>query len=164
MGNYIAFKNYTKNFKLFHKFHKKLIFINCKNLCHLRNSISTWNESPKWSLILYYYSWWGLCWFLPSFVKTLSIRVCMSSGSNRGLCDTVVDLQCTKFLKVSIRLGFRPLISIILTSKLHHCDTSLFVLLFVRDISALLETPSMLKWLEETQLPCWQTSSRHCGS
>ena len=37
MGNYIAFKNYTKNFKLFHKFQKKPIFINCKNLCHLRN-------------------------------------------------------------------------------------------------------------------------------
>ena len=77
MGNYIAFNNYIKNFKLFHKFHKKPIFINCKNLCHLRNGISTWNKSPKWSLILYY-SWWGLCWFLPSFVKTLFIRVCMS--------------------------------------------------------------------------------------
>ena len=102
MGNYIAFKKYTKNFKLFHKFHKKSIFINCKNLCHLRNGISTWNESPKWSLILYYF-WWGLCWFLLSFVKTLFLRVCMSSGSNRGLCDTVVDSQRTKFLKVSIR-------------------------------------------------------------
>ena len=40
MGNYIAFKNYTKNFKLFHKFYKKPIFINCKNLSHLRNGIS----------------------------------------------------------------------------------------------------------------------------
>ena len=103
MGNYVAFKNYTNNFKLFHKFHKKSIFINCKNFYHLRNGISTWNESPKRSLILYY-TWWGLCWFLPSFVKTFFLRVCMSSGSNRGLCDTVVDSQRTKFLKVSIRL------------------------------------------------------------
>ena len=30
----------------------------------------------------------------------------MSSGSNRGLCDTVVDSQRTKFLKVSIRQVF----------------------------------------------------------
>ena len=31
----------------------------------------------------------------------MACRVCMSSGSNRGLCDTVVDSQHTKFLKVS---------------------------------------------------------------
>ena len=70
MGNCVAFKNYTK----IHKFHKKPIFINCKNVHHFQNCISTWNESPKWSLILYY-SWWGLCWFLLSFVKTLFLRV-----------------------------------------------------------------------------------------
>ena len=44
MGNYVAFKNYTKNFKLFQKNHKKPIFINCKK----PTSLLEWYFYMKW--------------------------------------------------------------------------------------------------------------------
>ena len=54
MGNYIGFKNYTKNFKLFHKFYNKPIFISVKTYVTLGMVFlhETSHQSDLWYFII----------------------------------------------------------------------------------------------------------------